>query len=349
MHPLSVHNPAFFSCILSCIARHRQAPPWPERHARYLLLRLLRARNEAGGVSGGAWCGVEIHSAKVLDSTSAVVLRDSEAGRDRATDSCGLGCDDAYSTKRLTADQAAARTASALADDEFGESNGARVGSHRSGRSCSRGAVEAACDFGVMGGALPESGNCNESVVESSSLAAAIAAGCQAEGEIRLEDTGGSYMDILSKGVTEEGFSISASAAQGAVAEGIWANGRRSRAPRRVSTVDGVETWTCAAPNAVALRRDDSAFSIIDSDGTGDFEGIAAGVEEVAWDVEAGEVVDANVAEMAALRAVYLRRVQPSRGSLNRRAQSAGTALLRSDLGSALFTRLRVLDSALAA
>jgi hypothetical protein len=194
--------------------------------------------------------------------------------------------------------------------------------------------------------ALAESANCNESVVESSSLPATTAAGCQAEGEIRLEVTGGSSLDILSKSVAQEGFPISAAAAQDTVSEGIGANGCSSLAPRRLATVDGVVTWTCEAPKAVALRRVDSAFSIIDSDGTRDFEGIATGVEEVASDVEAGELVDANVAETAALLALYLRRVQPSRESLGRRAQSAGTALLRSDLGSALFTRLCVLGSA---
>jgi hypothetical protein len=243
---------------------------------------------------------------------SVVVLLNGEAGQDRTMDRSGLGREDVELPSHT--DEAAARTSSALADDSPGGSEGARVGP-----------------------------SCSDPGIESGGRGIVIVAGCHDEGELKLEGTGSSCVDVGSQSVAEEELSIPSAAAQATVAEGFGANRRRSRAVRRAATVDGDDTGTDAAPAASspAFRRDESANSLIDPDGNGNFEGISMGDEEAASDGEAGEGVDVadDVAETAALLAVYLRRVQPSRESLNRRAQSAGAALLRSDLGSALFTR----------
>jgi hypothetical protein len=338
--PFSIHLSVH---LVKSHALHLQAPPWPGRHARYLVLRLLRAGNGAGVVSSDERCRVgndsqSFSNEMIVGGASAVFLLNGEADRDSVNYMDGPGNNDiklsTSPSSTALVDQRAVGTANELCD----ESDGARGDSHGS-------------DHGGLGDAMAGSGNDDEDPGNSdlaSSCRAVITPGHHEEGVVRPEgtavsghgDTDGSGMYAENLGEVGEGFPIPVAAVQATV-EGV---GRRIRSPCRSAGAIGFENRNGpdAVPHAAAaaLCRDDSAFSMIDPDGTGDFEAIAVDFEEDACEravVEGAET--ARVAETAALLAVYLRRVQPCRESLDRRVQSAGAALLRSDLGSALFTR----------
>jgi hypothetical protein len=222
--------------------------------------------------------------------------------------------------------------------------DGAQGGHHSCGGRSSDCIFDAASDFCGIGGACAGSGTCSkngDSVVASrESIEIIIKDSRHDEGEIKRKGSVGGIF-VESQAVAEAAqFPIPAAAS--AQAEHASAHGRYFR--RRALVEDVVEVCSAAdvaPPAAVAvLRRDNSTLGIMNPDGMGDFEGIAGGLNDGVFEGAAGwGAAAATEAEMAALLAVYLRRVQPCRESLDRRAQSAGAALLRSDLGSALFTR----------
>ncbi len=176
-----------------------------------------------------------------------------------------------------------------------------------------------------------------------------IADRASANSGVNLEDAaaashdwiGSSLVVMVSKGVTEEDFLISSAATQATVFEGVSSDDRSSQtlcgwaAPDGFEGRNGANAFPPASPDPPP--NEDNSFSVVDQIDTGNFEVLSSA--SATGVIERGAEESVEVAKMAALLAVFLRRVEPCRESLNMRAQSAGAALLRSNLGSALFTR----------
>jgi hypothetical protein len=267
-----------------------------------------------------------------------VVLLDSKADGDCAIE---LICDEVTPPKPPTPPPCMDQT---MAADDCKPDRCGRDAAAGSGNGCDH------CDCAIAG-----SGR-----VDIMMLIPVITGSLHDEGEIKLEGAVGSgRVDVQVEGPGGEAagarLPIPAAAALSNIAEGAGSYDYSRSCQsllRGLSAADKFESSgaTDAEPPApaVVLRCNTSTFGMLDSDGTGDFEGMA-GVEERAYtgesraDSEQGTSAAAAV-DTAALFALYLRRVQPCRVSLDRRAKSAGAALLRSDLGSALFTRFEALS-----
>ncbi len=324
--------------------------------------------NSLGASNGGS---ASESDAKGLGSASTVFLSD-RAGGDCTADCCGLGAglstppslaaSPTSSACRADAHRAACAAGSAPAGVcscqwARGRPDGGRRAAGPRSDGVSAGGGVAAGDFGGAGDACAGlgsrgAGGRSDSRVSNSDgdrVEIVITDSCRDLGEIEPDGARGSSCqcaDVQCQGAAETGGGVAAPAAAAAAAlpttmtaEGAAADGRRRLALHRWAA-DGVDSE--GAADAAPPAEAPVLGSVVDPDGTADCE--AGGVDDCACQGGAGEGAAAAAAaaadaETAALLEVYLRRVQPCRESLDLRAQSAGAALLRSDLGSALFTR----------
>jgi hypothetical protein len=344
----------------------RQAKPWTERHARYMVMRLLRVCDGAGGANTGKTSPIRIAGMngacratdrKGVNNASAVdencVARASRDGStcdnvelsvppsslfrvgeldDRIT-ACALGSAKDHDTQRGHHNRSGAGIVMSASEVDGVENTDTISGCQE-------------CDLvDNHDAAAPTSSECIKIIIEASHRR-------DSEDDHALESvTGGISKDKESPQleVTEPealGVFPTPEAASARVEDASAGSRRCSRRLLRRLSDAGLEVSTTQAVDAARpfpvaiLRRDASSFRLVDPAGAGNFDIALDSLEDGALEGTVGEGAAAyTVAETAALLAVYLRRVQPCKESLDRRAQSVEEALLRSDLGSALFTR----------
>ena len=337
-------SPELMHCRAALIRQRRQAAPWEARHARYLNLRLLRTTSVAvggGGVAGRTGAGGsdaggrEAHRDLAADPPEVVVddvtsnvggadicfagtasgggdgsgrpRRDLPASAAPEAGGTGrrraaerrLGCDDAMGDPGLTTTTHGGCKASCFSEIVSVEGGG-------SSASSSVVAGPEAISLGASAGVMPAP-SCRDSGAHEPGSVAALTAqlGLGAEGSA---DSGGSAAGVDLVDQTACGW------------VGLEEPQNLEDACERC-----IEVGSVLAPQGSISER--PSWATDREELPESYSGAVAGAD------------DQPRSEEAALMRVYLRRVADNHASLNLRARSASAALVRSDVGSVLFTR----------